>query len=164
MRKHNRLTVLKISKITKRGRYPDGDGLYLQVSKWGTKSWLLRYMLKGRARAMGLGSLQDVGLSEARERARQARKLLSDPIQRRDPIDARDAAELAAAAAIAKVVTFKDATQRYLKAHSVKWRNAKHAAQWLSTLETYAFPTIGNLSVDAIDTDLVMRYPRPHLV
>jgi hypothetical protein len=82
-REHNRLTVRKISKPLARGLHSDGDGLYLQVSKWGTKSWVLRYRLKGRARTMGLGSCRDISLKQARERAGRARELLTDPIVKR---------------------------------------------------------------------------------
>ena len=160
-REHNRLTVRKISKPLARGLHSDGDGLYLQVSKWGTKSWVLRYMLKGRARTMGLGSCRDISLKQARERAGRARELLTDPIRRVDPIDARNAAELAHAAEAAKVVTFKEAAERYIKAHSIKWRSPKHLAQWRSTLEAYAHPKIGNLSVAAVDTNLVMEILDP---
>lgn len=81
-----KLTTAFVKSAEKPGRYGDGGGLWLQVSKWGTKAWLFRYMLNGRARHMGLGSLDTFSLKEARERARQCRQLVADGI---DPIEAR---------------------------------------------------------------------------
>jgi len=77
MREGNKLTALEVSK-KKRGRYSDGHGLWLQISESGTKAWLFRYMLNGRARHMGLGPVHTVNLAEARMRARQARQLILD--------------------------------------------------------------------------------------
>src|SRR4026207_1809444 len=73
-----RLTALKVKSLEKPGRYADGHNLWLQISENGGKSWVLRYMLDGKARHMGLGPLHTVSLAEARERAREARKLLLD--------------------------------------------------------------------------------------
>ena len=84
----HKLTATKVSKMTKPGRYGDGGGLWLQVSKWGTKAWLFRFMLNGKAREMGLGSVDDFSLKEARERAHKARQLVADGI---DPIEVRKA-------------------------------------------------------------------------
>ena len=66
----------------------DGGGLYLQVGESSAKSWLYRFMLNGRAREMGLGSLRAVSLASAREKAARCRALLADGI---DPIEARKA-------------------------------------------------------------------------
>ena len=129
-----------IEKLIEEGRYGDGNGLYLQVKKPSQRSWLLRYERDGRERWMGLGPLHTFNLDEARERARKARQHLLDGI---DPIEARTAdraAKLAATAAAAAVnVTFKAAAEQYYAFHSRKWKNAKHSAQFLSTLETYAY-------------------------
>ena len=73
----NKLTAVKVQRIAGRGRYADGGGLYLQVSEWGTKAWLFRYKLDGKARQMGLGSVNTFSLAEARERARLARQQLA---------------------------------------------------------------------------------------
>jgi Arm DNA-binding domain len=73
---HNRLTARGIAAKTKKGRYGDGGGLFLQVSKWGTKSWLFRYERNGRERQMGLGPVHTVSLAQARELAREARLLV----------------------------------------------------------------------------------------
>jgi len=153
-----RLSARKVATLRKRGRYADGGGLYLQVSQTGTKSWLFRYMLNGKARQMGLGAVHTVSLAEAREAALQCRKLLHegiDPIQARR--DERASKELEAATAM----TFKDCAEAYIRSHSAGWRNAKHAAQWTTTLETYAYPVFGTLPVQLIDTGLVMQVLDP---
>ena len=74
-----------------------------------------------------------------------------------DPIEVRRAQRVQAALEAATALTFKDCTEQYLAAHGAGWRNAKHAAQWSSTLKTYAEPVIGALAVQSIDTALVMK-------
>lgn len=153
-----KLTAKAVAALKEPGRYADGNGLYLQVGKTGGKSWLLRFMLNGKAREMGLGALADVSLSEAREKAAEARKLLS---AKRDPLEARKAAERAAALEAARSMTFKGAAERYIAAHRAAWRNVKHVAQWTATLETYAYPVFGDLPVADVDTGLVLRVLEP---
>ncbi len=158
MRGANKLTPLKVSRLTKPGRYGDGGGLYLQISIWGTKAWLFRYMKDGRARQMGLGDIQTFTLKEARDRAKAARQLLADGI---DPLEARQKAKDAKRIEAARTITFKEAAKRYIKAHRAGWKNGKHAEQWASTLATYAFPVFGDLPVAAVDTALVMKVIEP---
>lgn len=157
-RESNRLNALKVSKLKAPGRYNDGHGLYLQVSKWGTKAWVFRFMKNGRARHMGLGPLHTLTLQEARERARKARQALLDGI---DPIEDRTALRRAERAEAAKRITFKEAAEKYIAAHRAGWKNAKHADQWEATLTTYAYPTIGNLSVADVDTAHVLKIIEP---
>jgi len=152
------LTKKRIEKLKKPGRYGDGYGLCLQVTPSGTKSWLLRYERKGRERWMGLGPLHTFDLAEARERARKARQQLHDGI---DPLDAREADRAAKALEAARTITFEKAALAYFDAHERSWKNAKHRAQFLSTLKTYAFPKIGNLAVAAIDKGLVLKVIEP---
>src|SRR5690349_6348858 len=85
----NRLSALKVTKLSKPGRYHDGGGLYLQVSAGGAKSWLFRYMIDRRPREMGLGSIHAMTLADAREAAFICRKKILNKI---DPIDERRAA------------------------------------------------------------------------
>ena len=103
---------------------------------------------------MGLGSLSLFGLAEARAKAAECRRQAYEGI---DPIEARRAQRVQAALEAATALTFKDCTEQYLAAHGAGWRNAKHAAQWSSTLKTYAEPVIGALAVQSIDTALVMK-------
>jgi hypothetical protein len=148
------LTVKGLSKLTVPGRYGDGHGLYLQVLSPTNRSWLLRYQRNSRERWLGLGPLHTVGLSQARERARQARLLLLDGI---DPLNARAAEKAHHALAAAKALTFEQAAVAYFNQHERKWTNAKHRNQFLSSLRDYAFPVIGNLSIADIDTGLVLK-------
>jgi integrase len=153
-----RLTALKVSRGAEPGMYADGGGLYLQVTGTGAKSWIYRYMLRGREREMGLGSLSAVCLADARAKAAECRSLRQagvDPIDRRKK--AKDEARLDAASAL----TFKSAVIAYIDSHRAGWRNPKHIWQWGATLAKYASPIIGDLSVQAIDTTLVLKVLEP---
>ena len=153
-----RLTALKVEKAKKAGMYADGGGLYLRVTPEGTKNWVLRFMLDGRPRWMGLGPLALYGLKEARARALDARRKRHDGI---DPIEARRAERAQQRLDAAKAITFKQCAEAYIAAHRAGWRNAKHAEQWGATLSTYAYPIIGALPVQAIDTGLVLKVLEP---
>jgi integrase len=136
------------SRSKKPGYYLDGNGLYLQVSKTGSRSWIFRYTLNGKTREMGLGSLTAFGLAQARERAQRARQLLADGI---DPIEKRagerKAIEAHRTAERARAKTFEDCAREFHEASADEWKNAKHAAQWINTLTQYAFPKFGSLPV-----------------
>jgi integrase len=154
-----RLSALGLSKLTKRkGVFCDGGGLYLHSDPPAQCSWLFRYRLNGKTRWMGLGPYPAISLAKARELASSARTIKALGT---DPIDKRDASRAAAHLAAAKVITFRQCAESYIKAHRVGWRNAAHASQWESTLRAYAYPHIGALSVQAIDTSLVMRVLEP---
>ena len=153
------LTAKKVEREKRPGRYHDGHGLYLQVVNANNKSFLLRYERDGRERWYGLGPTHTVTLKDARERARAARLLLLDGV---DPIDHRKAERARLAAARAKALTFREAAERYHAQHESKWRNRKHAAQFLSTLKAYAYPVLGNMAVSDVDTPAVLRAIEPH--
>jgi integrase len=153
-----RLTALQAKRASGPGLLGDGKGLYLRVGEGGAKSWVLRYMLDGRAREMGLGSYYDLNLAEARERARGFRRMVKDGV---DPIDNRRAERDARRAERAKVMTFRQCADVYVAAHQAGWRNRKHAAQWPSTLSAYVYPHFGDLPVQTIDTGLVMKALEP---
>jgi integrase len=107
---------------------------------------------------MGLGSLADFSLKEARDRAKAKRQLLADGI---DPLDQRKSDAAAQALAAAKAITFSEAAKTYFDQHERKWRNAKHRAAFLSTLTEYAFPKIGKLAVADVDTGQVLKVIEP---
>jgi integrase len=107
---------------------------------------------------MGLGPLALFGLSEARAKALDARRLRHEGI---DPIEARKAERMRARFDAAKAMTFQQCAEAHIKAHRAGWRNGKHAAQWETTLATYAGPIIGALPVQAIDTALVLKVLEP---
>jgi integrase len=148
-REIGKLTPAKVNRETRPGLYGDGGGLYLNIGPTGGQSWLFRYMLNGRAREMGLGPLHTIGLAEARERAQAARQLKLDGI---DPLGAREAEKQRKAEEAARAISFRNAAESYIKAHRAAWRSEKHALQWSATLEAYAHPVIGDLSVGAVDT------------
>lgn len=155
------LTALEISRLTKPGRYSDGSnrtGLYLLVKASGAKSWVLRYRFGGKQHDVGLGSIKDVGLSQARQKARDMRGQLCNKI---NPLQAKQEKEDAQRLKELNRLTFAKAAQAYIEAHAPAWRNVKHKAQWESTLETYAGPVIGALPVDSVTTELVQRILEP---
>jgi Arm DNA-binding domain len=134
-----RLTALKVLRVKKPGMYADGAGLYLQVTGNGNervaKSRIFRFTRRGRAREMGLGSLSTFGLADARPKAAECRRLVYEGV---DPIEARRAERAKATLETAKSLTFEECTEQYLAAHRAGWRNAKRAAQWSTTVITYA--------------------------
>src|SRR3954453_3679907 len=152
-----KLTAARV-KYAKAGRHGDGRGLYLQVIG-GSKTWVLRYEHRKRERWMGLGSAEFVTLAQARERAFELRGKLKD--QGIDPLEARKTGALGARISALKGITFAEAARQCIEARSAEWRSPRWGADWLSSLERYAFPIIGNLPVAAIDTGLVHRVLDP---
>jgi integrase len=157
-RKDNRLTARVVEQTKRPGYYGDGRGLVLRVADGGSKVWLYRYKTRGKVREMGLGPIRDVSLAEAREAAREARRLRRAGI---DPIDAKRERKAAARLDAARTITFSQCAAAYIENHRASWSNAKHAAQWESTLRTYAYPVFGNLPVAGVDTALVVKVLDP---
>jgi integrase len=154
-----KLKALRVEKVSKKpGLYNDGAGLCLRVTSPTARSWVLRYMLDGNAREMGLGPYPDISLAEARVAAAEARKLKA---LGKDPIDAREALRAQQRAEAARAVTFRYCADAFIAARKSGWKNAKHAAQWKATLETYAMPIIGNLPVQSVDVGMVHRVLEP---
>jgi integrase len=153
------LTVKRIERASKPGRYGDGGNLFLQVSPSGTKSWLFRYTINGKERWMGLGPYPTFSLPEARERARRAKQMLVDGI---DPLEQRAAERAMRDLAAAKTKTFQYCAEAYYQAHEASWSNAKHRQQFRHTMRDYVYPKIGSLSVAAIDVGQVLRCIEPH--
>lgn len=154
----NQLTDKQVASAKARGFHADGGGLYLQVSRFDTKSWVFRFTLNKKKREMGLGPLHTVSLAEAREEALACRKQLRDNI---DPIEHRKITRGKAQADAVKVMTFKACAEKYMSAHSAGWKNVKHVSQWQNTLTTYVYPVFGDLPVQEIDTGLVMKVMEP---
>jgi integrase len=132
---------------TKPGRYCVDKGLYLQVSPTGTKSWILRYKLNGRARHMGLGDYPTVTVSDARTRAAKARLSIVDGV---DPLAEKRARIEAVRAVQSKTKTFAECAVVVIEKKAATLKNPKHLAQWTSTLKTYAYPTLENKPVGTI--------------
>lgn len=148
-----RLTTRSIAALTKPGRYGDGSGLYLSISKSGNKSWALIFMLNKKSRQMGLGPLSLVTLAEARDKAINGRRLLLTGI---DPIDYRRLDRMRLPS-----VPFDQFAEQWIAAHESGWRDPRTASQWRHSLGTYAMPIIGRLPPSAITVDHLMRVLAP---
>lgn len=159
-RKAKELSSLEIRRLTRPGRWSVGgvDGLALQVTESGARSWVLRFTHLGRQREMGLGGFPTITLAGARERARQIRSTIREGI---DPIDAAQARKSAALAERQTMKTFSEVAEQYIAQHEKSWKNHKHQAQWASTLRTYAEPLIGELLVRDIKSAHVIAVLKP---
>ena len=164
-----KLDALTVKNIRDPGRYGDGDGLYLYVKvvKSGKpdasesltfKSWVQRIVINARRRDIGLGGYPAVSLRQARSLASSNRTAVSEG---RDPMAEKQAAKEAARNPAPSVPTFAEAAARVIELHEPTWSNSKHAAQWRSTLKTYAYPVIGKKPVDQITSKDVQKVLEP---
>jgi integrase len=128
------------------GYHAAGRSLYVQVTDKGSRSWILRTLVHGKRREIGLGSYPDVSVVDAHEEAGRLRKLAR---QGGDPLAERRRSKVVCP-------TFEEAATALHDEHKHGWRNSKHRAQWISTLKMYAFPVFGTLAVSEIDTHHVM--------
>jgi len=135
-----KLTAARLKSLTKAGRYSDGDGLFLEVKPSGRRSWILRANCGGKRRDIGLGSFKSVDLGDAREAAHQIRRQIAQGL---DPIAERQRERQ-------MIPNFREAAKIVHGEHKASWKNGKHQSQWLSTLESYAFPKLGNHLVSDI--------------
>ena len=149
-----------VQSVSTKGYHRCGDGLYLQVSNQGTKSWLFRYKspVTKKQREMGLGSYKFVDLAQARQWALDSKKLV---IEGKDPIEERIADNSRLRLAQARNLTFKEICEACITSKSHEWKSSKHAQQWNNTLKTYAFPILGELPISAITTDLILKVLEP---
>lgn len=149
------LTALE---VRRRGEVPGthwvSRRLYLLVATSLSASWIYRYQDAGRKHDHGLGPYPDIPLAEARQARLECDKLRRNGI---DPIEARRAKRGQAKLDAAKAMTFEQCGNAYYQAHSPGWRNLRHAQQWLTTLETYVYPMLGGIPVQAVDVSLVMK-------
>lgn len=156
-----KLNPKQVENLTEPGTYEDGEGLRLVVKPSGRKSWLLRFQLAGRRREMGLGSYPEISLKNARLEASTQRRILMDGV---DPLAARDQQRLAQREAQkareAKQLKFSTLATEYWAAHGSGW-SERWRRGWIRKLELYAFPHIGNLAAEQIDTDHVLKALQP---
>jgi integrase len=154
------LSALEISRLKRPGYHFVGgvSGLILQVTDTGARSWILRTMVGGKRRDIGLGGYPSVTLAGAREAARLAREKIRGGI---DPVAERFEARSSLSAARASSITFEEAAIKYVSANEAGWKNSKHAAQWAATLRKYVFPTIGKIQVQAVETAHVVGILEP---
>lgn len=159
-RKAKELSALEIGRLVKPGLHFVGGvaGLALQVTALGARSWILRVMIGGKRREMGLGGFPDVTLAGAKESARAARVKIKEGI---DPIEDAKSKRSALFALRASSTTFSEAASAYIAVMEAEWTNDKHASQWLNTLTTYAYPVIGNIFVRDIDQSHIVKVLEP---
>lgn len=126
------------------GRHHDGDGLFLNVTSTGARSWICRVQKNGRRRDIGLGSAKKVSLAQARQRSAEVRAQVEAGI---DPVLQRKKAE--------GIPTFRETAAAVYAENKKSWKNKKHRDQWLTSLQTYAFPKIGDIAVSDIESSHV---------
>ena len=137
------MNVGKIKGLSNPGRYSDGDGLYLNIAKGGSKSWILRAVIEGKRRDIGLGGYPKVSLAEARQRAFE---------KRRDPQgSSKDA----------KLPTFRETAELTFQAHFPRWRHSKTAKNWQGCLSSYAYPVFGHTRIDQVTQSKVISVLSP---
>ena len=145
-----KLTAKFVENVCEAGKYYDQYGLFLHVRPSGAKKWLQRYTFRGSRREIGLGSAKIVSVATVRKRAHQNLVLVSEGI---DPIENKRQDSV--------IPKFEAAARKVHEENRPTWRNAKHAAQFITTLETYAFPVVGNLSVAEINSSHILRILSP---
>lgn len=158
-KKSKELSALEVKRLSKPGRHAVGviPGLLLVVKESGAKSWILRTMVGDRRRNIGLGGYPEVSLADAREKAKEAKKLIEQGV---DPVEEKGAKKRALRA-LSQRLTFAEAASLCHKQKSPEFKNDKHAKQWINTIETYANPTIGDLPVDEIELHHILSVLEP---
>lgn len=159
-RSAKKLSAIQVKNLSKTGRHADGEGLYLNIARGGSKSWVFLWMKDRRRREMGLGPYPSVSLSEARERADVARKVVAaggDPLSQRDTEAPK---------------SFGEVADLFLESMEGSWKNQKHREQWRYTLsrkraeddslvrDGYCLNLI-DLPVAAVDTNDVLKALTP---
>ena len=143
------LSATQVKALEKPGRYADGGGLHLFISKTGSKSWVQRITVDGRRRDIGLGGFPSVSLARAREKAACNRTVVADG---HDPVAKKRTPAMP---------TFREAARSVHEATKARWRNGKHIESWMQTLERHAMPTLGKTPLDRIGRGDVLRVLSP---
>jgi len=156
----NLKSARSVQTINEVGYHRCDPGLYLQVAKGLTKSWLFRFKspVTHKQREMGLGSLVLVSLAQARDLAIECRRQL---LIGKDPLNERRKTISLILSQQARMITFKDAAEKCIASKRPEWKNVKHSQQWTNTLATYAYPVFGELLISELDTDLILKAIEP---
>lgn len=144
-----KLSASKVKALKKPGLHGDGGTLFLRIAPGGSKSWIQRIMINRKRRDIGLGGWPVITLAEARERAFDNRRAVAHG---RDPLAEKRKA---------KMPTFREATEKTIAALSPRWRSPKVKANWQARLEKYVIPTLGDLPVDRVGREEVLRVLTP---
>lgn len=145
------LTAAQVAALKKEGTHRVSHSLYLQI-RGGNRSWLFRYRFRKKPKWMSFGPADLLTLTEARNRAVAARKMLLDG---RDPRAERDAERQVS------TMTFAQCAEACIEALAPQWSNAQHAYQWRQTVRQYANPVIGHLPVDQVDANHLVKILEP---
>ena len=143
------LSATRVRALKEPGRHSDGGGLHLFISKAGRKSWVHRITIDGRRRDIGLGGFPSVSLAQAREKAAANRTAIAGG---RDPLEEKRRPA---------TPTFREAARTVHDANKPRWRNGKHAAGWMGSLERHAMPILGGMPIDRISRADVLRVLTP---
>ena len=149
--KHHKLTDAKVRKLTKSGRYSDGLCLYLIVTATGSKQWVLRVIVNGQRKDMGLGGYPTITLAEARKKAMEYRRLAK---QGKNPIEIRRKSQRT-------IPTFEEAARKVHAINIPTWKKTKAVDQWINSLENYAFPVIGKIRINDIKSSDIVSVLSP---
>ena len=144
-----KLTAAAVRRALVPGRYGDGDTLYLNVTPTGTKSWIQRIVIDGRRHDIGLGPYPLISLAHARERAIENRLAIANG---RNPLAEKRRT---------RIPTFRKAAEATFRANLPRWRDGKTAKNWMQGMEKRAFPVIGDMRVDRIGCEEVLRILKP---
>ncbi|MCY4283774.1 MAG: tyrosine-type recombinase/integrase [Thiotrichales bacterium] len=150
-REYNRLQASFVRNVAAPGHYWDGHGLILRVTAAGTKQWVQRLRIRGKRRELGLGGFPLVTLAQARETALTNRR---EARAGGDPLSEKRREQVA-------TTTFAEAARKVYELRRPGWRNVKHAEQWITTLEQYVFPRIGDCGVAEVSTEDVIAVLTP---
>jgi integrase len=154
----DKLSDRKVSALNKAGLYGDGAGLWLKITPTKTKSWIFRYTRNKKTVDIGLGSVNDRSLADARLEAGKKRNIL---LLGGDPFELHKSTANNRKIAKAVAMTFKQCAEAYINKQQHELKNDKHIQQWRNTLRDYAFPFIGDLPVSVIDTALIVACLEP---
>ena len=159
-KKSRELSAIEVTRLKEPGLHAVGGvaGLHLQVTQTGARTWVLRVVIAGKRRDMGLGGFPDVPLADARRKAREAREMIGRGV---DPIEQRREAANLLMASRASHKTFEQCVTSYIESRESEWRNPKHRQQWQNTLDTYAGPVMGKLLVSNIALTHVLEVLEP---
>ena len=152
--KQHLLSALGVKHLREPGYYLDGGGLHVQVSRTGSKSWVFQYRFNKRRRELGLGSVSIVSIADARLRAAQLRIQLAQGV---DPLAERQANADAVKVAAARTKTFDQCVEAFIHNMRANWTNDKSESAWRNSLQEYASPIFGSLSVSEVNTALVTK-------
>jgi integrase len=159
-KKAKEFSALDVKRLIKPGRYAVGviPGLLFVVKPSGARSWVLRVVVGNKRRNIGLGGYPEISLAKARERAREAKELIMQGI---DPVEQKKAIKAALRASQNGRLTFTEASRKCHEKKLFEFRNKKHSKQWISTIEKYAFPIIGNMAVEDIKLSHILQILQP---